>query len=191
MASTRERIILCAVTCLAENPLATLAQIAAAAAVSRMTLHRHFKSRELLLEAVQHHLVTQTLELVQRLAASEADARDQLRLLLEACVTRQNGYQILVNDRADHHDHDRETCPFADLNRRILTLIQILQSRGDIAADLPLEWIYHSFDGVISTAWECQRQGSVAPRDLPRLAWRTFARGVFSTDSTNAPEASA
>ncbi len=190
MVSTRQRIMLSAVTCLAQKPQATLAQIAEAAGVSRMTLHRCFKSRELLLVAVQQHLVAQTLELVHSLAASGADAHDQLRLLLEACVTRQNGYHILVNDLAEHHDHDRETCPFADLNRRILALIQTLQTRGEIAADLPVDWVYHSFDGVVAAAWECHRQGSVAPRDLPRLAWRTFARGVFDTDPSNAPEAS-
>lgn len=191
MASTRQRIIESAVACLAETPQATLAQIAEAAAVSRMTLHRHFKNRELLRDAVQHHLVAQTLALVQRLAASDTEARDQLRLLLEACVTRQNGYHILVDNRADHHDHDRETCPFSDLNRRVVGLIQTLQMRGEIAADLPVDWIYHSFDGVIFAAWECQRQGSVAPRDVPRLAWQTFARGVFCAEPTHPPEASA
>ncbi|CAM2011539.1 TetR/AcrR family transcriptional regulator [Acanthopleuribacter pedis] len=180
LANTADRIVQAAVTCLAHNPKATLTELAESAGVSRMTLHRHFKTRELLLEAVQHHLVTKTLAIVAEAAAGDADPRDQLRHIIEACVRRQNGFHLLMQGAGSHEDHDRDTCPFAEMNRRILTLIETLQARGDIRPDLPVDWVFHSFDGVIYVAWECLQRGTVAPRDVPRLAWETFSGGVFT-----------
>ncbi|CAM2070750.1 TetR/AcrR family transcriptional regulator [Sulfidibacter corallicola] len=188
MASTRDRIVEAAIAALARDPAASMAAIAESAGVSRMTIHRQFKNREILIAAIQDALAERSLAIVDEAEQNHEDPRDQLREIVELCASRSNGFQLLMEGAHDHAEHDRETCRFGEMNRKIRAMIQALQERGEIQPDLPIDWVSHSFDGVLFIAWECLRHGSVAPRDIPSLAWRTFSQGVFRRDAPQGPE---
>jgi AcrR family transcriptional regulator len=133
-------ILTAATKCLAENPDTSMAELAAAAGVGRMTLYGHFKTRADLLDAVLTRVVAEADETlgavdaggdpraaVARLVAANWLIVDQLRHVLEAAQRELPAERI-------RQAHDQ-------VLGRIQALIERGQSAGEFRADQPLPWL--------------------------------------------------
>ena len=133
-------ILTAAAGCLANNPDTSVAEIAAAAGVGRMTLYGHFKTRADLLDAVLTRVLAEaheTLDAVDvsgdprdalaRLVAANWLAVDQLRHVLEAAQRELPAERI-------RQAHDQ-------VLGRVRSLIERGQDAGAFRADLPLPWL--------------------------------------------------
>ena len=133
-------ILAAAAECLAKNPDTSVAEIAAAAGVGRMTLYGHFKTRADLLDAVLTRVIAaadETLGAVDvagdprdalaRLVAASWLVVDQLRHVLEAAQRELPAERVL-------QAHDR-------VLGRVQALIERGQAAGAFRADLPLPWL--------------------------------------------------
>ena len=78
-----ERILEAAISCLGTNPEASMAEIAKAAGVGRVTLYGHFPSREVLVEAALTRLLERGEEALRGIEFS-ADPRDALAAVIES-----------------------------------------------------------------------------------------------------------
>ena len=180
MERTKERIVDSAIRILSEDRGASLDSIAATAGLSRMTIHRYFKNRDTLLEHLHNELVRRAIAIVHRALSEHDDPVDQMREIVMSTANASNGFQLLMDGRHVHEDHDEDTCQFAQMNKKLKSLIERLKENGDISREVPTPWAFHMFDGVVFCAWETMNNGSVAPRDIPELAWKTFTRGLFA-----------
>jgi TetR/AcrR family transcriptional repressor of mexCD-oprJ operon len=133
-------IVAAAAACLAENPDTSVAEIAAAAGVGRMTLYGHFKTRADLVDAAFTHVnaeAHQILEAVDlsgdpraalaRLVGASWLPVDQLRHVLQAAQRELPAERI-------HQAHDQ-------VLGRIQSLIERGQDAGEFRTDLPLPWL--------------------------------------------------
>lgn len=80
---TRKAILTAAMTVLAENPVATLADIAAAAEVGRTTVHRYFPERADLIRALARHVHALSNAAIEEADPTHGPAVEALRRVVE------------------------------------------------------------------------------------------------------------
>src|SRR5690348_5752118 len=82
----RKAILDAATELLALKPTATLQEIADHARIGIATLHRHFSTRELLLDALALNAIELVDEALEQITVDETDMRDFLTQVFEALV---------------------------------------------------------------------------------------------------------
>jgi AcrR family transcriptional regulator len=177
MNRTEQAILRAATEVLGQDPSATINRVAEVAGVSRMTLHRYFNSRQALVEGAFKELIRKAKVVVEEAMAASDDPIVQLETMLKG-DTQLGDFsylQRLWNEPLDPMIVREGEALNASLN----ALFETLRADGAIEATLPISWLNHLYFSVLSAAWQAYRDGSVAPNDIPELAWRSFSGGVI------------
>ncbi len=163
---------------MSDNPRATLANVAEEAGVSRATLHRYFTSRDELIRM----LALESIDAIDR-ACGEIDyygqsASESLRQTLDAIVPLGAHYSFLAL-QGEAVAHDPEVA--RNLKRQLsqtAELVEAAKAEGTFGADVPTAWIVATIDALIYASWSTVHQGTVAPRDVAKLMFRTLTSGL-------------
>jgi AcrR family transcriptional regulator len=144
----RAAIVDAAVSCLAANPRASMAEIAQAAGIGRVTLYGHFSSRPELIRAVlaetmghvEGHLAPLQLDgepgaALNLLVTSSWRIIDRFHGLLEA-AEQELGTEVIRG----HHDQ---------VMLRVRRLIERGQTEGAFRSDLPADWLASCFFAIL------------------------------------------
>ncbi|HSD81095.1 MAG TPA: helix-turn-helix domain-containing protein [Solirubrobacteraceae bacterium] len=135
-----EAIIDAARRTFAKDPRASMQQVAEAAGLHRATVHRHFASRDDLLNALGARAMEESLQALRGARIEEGSAADAVRRATRAFVEITDRWQ-LGRYTAVYH-----TGPAVEEMRRLMTaLIARGQREGTVRADLG--------DGVLTTVW--------------------------------------
>lgn len=133
-------ILAAATDCLAQNPDTSMAEIAAAAGVGRMTLYGHFKTRTDLLDAVLTRVVAEAHETLGAVDIT-GDPRDAIaRLVAASWLIVDRLRNILVAAQRElpaeriRQAHDL-------VLGRVQSLIERGQAAGEFRTDLPESWL--------------------------------------------------
>jgi TetR/AcrR family transcriptional regulator, mexCD-oprJ operon repressor len=162
-----------AADCLAHDPEISIAGIAAAAGVGRITLYGHFKTRAELVDAVLARTVEhaeavlgstdtdgEPAEALTRLVASSWQIVHQFRNILLAA------HRELPAERIrDVHD---------PILRRVQNLIERGQRAGTFRADMPEQWLITTAFSLMHAAAEDSAAGRVNAGDAARLITATL-----------------
>ena len=176
--TAREQAVLDAATrLLAVNPRASLQDVAAAAGISRTTLHRLYPSREALIEAIATVGIEKITAAFAAARLDEGTASEALTRLVEALVPLVHQFAFLVSETQIQESEgvrqrDRE------LQAQTERLFRRGQAEGAFRFDLPAAWLAHALSGLFLGAVEGVRQGDVAPRETARLILETFLAGA-------------
>jgi TetR/AcrR family transcriptional regulator, mexCD-oprJ operon repressor len=160
--------------CLGSRADASVAEVARAAGVGRVTLYGHFPSRQALTDAVLAHAIDKANTALDAVAiddgpASEALARligsswrivDQHRALLAAA------HRDLPPSRIRRH-HDRAMA-------RVDRLVGRGQADGDFRTDLPRSWLVATFYSLMHAAAEEVDAGRLDPAQAPDVLVATI-----------------
>lgn len=173
-----------AITCLSEQPQATMADIARAAGVGRVTLYGHFPSRAALVTAALDRAVAEVAEASQAVSGavpSVAGADDVLRRHIHSSwdVLDRHRRLFTVAQRLIAPDRlrARHDPAFADFE----TLIARGQAEGQFRTDLPTDWLVTVLYSLFHAAAEAVNEGRLERADaadvlattiLPLLAAR-------------------
>lgn len=161
---------------LVADPAASLAEVAAAAGISRTTLHKHFATRDDLLCAVGHRALDLWEQAISTVAGSE-DADGGLRAVIAAMIPI--GAQLAFLWRTPSFDHvDDIEKRWERAEQRSLAILGRAQDRGVLAPGIPDWWLLSAFHAIIYAAAESVRAGRLAPLDAPGLALGTFLNGI-------------
>jgi AcrR family transcriptional regulator len=158
---------------LAENPAATLQQIADAAGVARTTVHRRFASREALLDALMSHMLEQMEAVID-------DSRPETAPPLIALHELSAGY-IRLKSSWRFHDVGPSAVHEAVIERnlaRITTLFRRLAESGTIAADTDLSWAVRAYFALLREAIERKAATGNEPDTLAALVTSTLVGGL-------------
>ncbi|MEV0236274.1 TetR family transcriptional regulator [Nonomuraea sp. NPDC050786] len=153
---------------------ASVADIAKAAGVGRVTLYGHFPSREALMDAVLDHAVdvadavladesidtAPAPEAMARLLRSSWEVLDRHRRLFLAAD------RVLATERIREH-HERPL-------RRVERLIVRGQRDGDFRTDLPPAWLVTTFFSIIHSAAQERETGRLAPEEVEPVLIKTM-----------------
>ena len=166
-------ILAAARACLARDPAASVADIAKAAGVGRVTLYGHFPSRAELVDAVFARTIAEaeeTLEAVD-LAGRPADALARLvasswRIVHEFRTLLLAAQRELPAERIrDHH-----TRPM----HRVERLVQRGRQEGAFRTDLPTSWLVAVFYNVIHGAADELNAGRLTADEAARAITATL-----------------
>jgi TetR/AcrR family transcriptional regulator, mexCD-oprJ operon repressor len=166
-------ILQAATACLCHDPDASVAEIAAAAGVGRITLYGHFKTRGELVEAVLVRTVEQAHSILEA-TDTTGDPREALTRLTAASWQVVHQFQNLVVAAQRELPAERVLSVHDQIMRRIQELIERGQRSGVFRTDLPEQWLVTIAVNLMHlAATECAA-GRVAAEDVPRLLSATL-----------------
>ncbi|MGY1803502.1 TetR/AcrR family transcriptional regulator [Blastococcus sp. SYSU D00922] len=167
---------------LAVRPAASMAEVAAAAGISRATLFRRFPSRAALVEELGRRAVVAYTSAVDAARPEEGQATEALLRLLGQLAGLAPGYGLLaLQPLGEPVEADLlELATAAD--DRVRRLVHRGQEAGDFRVDLPAEWVLSSVTWLVVAAADGVRLGRLAPRDVERLVCTTVLDGLRRRD---------
>ncbi|MFI6291994.1 TetR/AcrR family transcriptional regulator [Nonomuraea sp. NPDC050790] len=137
---------------LSGDPGASVAEVAKAAGVGRVTLYGHFPSREDLVDAVLGRAIAEADVALDDPELATLPAPDALaRLVLSSWeILNRHSRLFLAADRTLATERVRER--HAEPLKRVEQLIERGREQGDFRADVPVSWQVSSFFALLHTA---------------------------------------
>lgn len=148
-AQARRYVLSAAAAALAENPAASMQDIASASGVGRATVYRWFANRDQLIEAIHAQVLAEASELMSRRLAETGGALETLVRLSGDIVDLGDRYRFLAAFR-DRRPEDRSA--EEELTRRLERFIAAGQRAGELRSDVTAEWIAAAYGGLIVAA---------------------------------------
>jgi TetR/AcrR family transcriptional repressor of mexCD-oprJ operon len=163
-----------ALACFSRNADASVGDVARAAGVGRVTLYRHFPSREALLDAVLAHAISRADAALEAVAVDDGPAPEALSRLIHSSWRIVDHHRSLLAaaqrdlppTRIRHH-HDQAMA-------RVERLIARGQDEGDFRTDLPRPWLVATFYSVLHSAAEEVDAGRLDPTQAPEILTATL-----------------
>lgn len=162
-----------ATECLARDPEVSIADIATAAGVGRITLYGHFKTRAELIDAV----VVRTIEHADAiLVATETggDPRDALARLVAASWQIVHQFRNILLAAQRELPAERIRGVHDPILRRVQALIGRGQRAGAFRTDLPREWLVTTAFSLMHAAAEDAAAGRASAADAAGLITATL-----------------
>ncbi len=175
--TTRDSLIEAAIQVFAAKPTATLAEVAEAAGVKRVTLHRLFGTREELLKEIAIRSLAEMDHACEKAVEGTKSALDALRAIVEALVPVGDRCYFLW-EQSDVWEEPSVAKQTARQDKELEELIEMAKAEGSIAADIPTAWIIASIVSVVYAALTTSRSGDIAVNDAGKLAVRTLFAGI-------------
>ncbi|GAA1710992.1 TetR/AcrR family transcriptional regulator [Nonomuraea bangladeshensis] len=159
---------------LSADPAGSVADIAKAAGVGRVTLYGHFPSREALVDAVLEHAVGLADAVLDDPGLDERPAPEAMAALLHSSWEVLDRHRrlfvaadrIMATERIRGH-HERPL-------RRVERLIERGRREGDFRTDLPLPWLVTTFFSIIHSAAQERESGRLPAEDVERVLVTTM-----------------
>jgi TetR/AcrR family transcriptional regulator, mexCD-oprJ operon repressor len=182
------RILDATAACLCRSTTASMAEIAQAAGLGRVTVYGHFPSREALIEATLVRLLERGEAVLGGLDLT-GDPREALRTLIEsswrliadADAVLQAAQSVLPPGRI------REL--HAKPARRVEELVRRGQAEGAFRTDLPPTWLVSVLYHVLKGAAADVAAGRLDPSDAPRFIVATVLAAYATPDGPQPPPA--
>jgi len=178
---TKDAIIEAAFQLYAEQPTASLGDVAERAGVGRATLHRYFPGRRELMRALAK-IAMEELDLAVDEATAEAESYEEgFRLSLHATVPLANRQWFLANEglEADEEVAKAHKAGLEELRDEI----EKAKEDGLFDKNIPTTWIAEAYESLTYAAWSLVRAGEATPKQAADLAWLTFSQGLKGTKS--------
>ena len=166
----------------AKNPAATLQQLAEAAGISKATLYRKVKTRELLMDALLHEAVGL---LQATLDAAELEAGDPvavLRRISKGLLAEREMQSFLACDAVRgsaglHREAaDKE---WLDFLARMEALFRRGQAEGVFRIDVTPAWLAQAYGYMVDAALEAELGGRLAQAETLRSIEALFLHGAL------------
>ena len=166
-------ILAAALDCLTRDPQASVADIAKAAGVGRVTLYGHFPSRADLIDAAFAHALHQADQVLAQVDLT-GDPRAALTRLAESSWQIIDQYRALLAAAERDLPPERIRAHHEDPMRRVRGLIERGQQEGAFRADLPAGWLVAVFYSVMHSAAAEISAGRLAAAGAARVITATL-----------------
>ena len=176
-----------ATECLAADPEVSVADIAAAAGVGRITLYGHFKTRAELIDAV----LARTIEHADAILGATdtgGDPSDALARLVAASWQIVNRFRNILLAAQRELPAERIRGVHDPILRRVQSLIERGQRAGAFRGDLPQRWLITTAFSLMHAAADDVTAGRVEAGDAAGLVTATLL-AAFTPPARAAPTA--
>lgn len=157
------------------NPSAGMSEIAQASGVGRTTLYRHYPSRESLARAIALRCFDEIDDALRPLY--EAGAEATVPATFEALIPLADRYRFLSALWPEVEADPLVARRTQDSRRDTHAWMDHAQARGEVASDLPAEWLAEFFETTLYAAWSLLERRAITREDAVRFATRSFLRG--------------
>lgn len=160
---------------LAEQPHASMAEIAEASGLGRATLYRHFPNRGELVHAIQRQALDSAGEAIAACDLDGLPAPLALEQAIRALVGVGDRYRVLVQEGTpDPRMLERQRA----VAEPLLATILRGQQTGELRRDLPAPWILASMANLLVLARREIGAGRLTPDEAAEMVASTLLRGV-------------
>jgi AcrR family transcriptional regulator len=153
---------------------ANLADVAAAAGVSRATLYRYYPNREALLNALAAHALTELANRLNDAGLERATVTDAIERLARALVAVGDRYAVLTSDQCTPDKADAERL----LSAPMRAVFQRGIASGDLRPDLTADVLQQLFAGTIMAAIKLTQRQQLGPEEASAAAAAVFLDGA-------------
>ena len=162
-----------ATDCLARDPEMSIADIAAAAGVGRITLYGHFKTRAELVDAVLVRTIKHA-DAILDATDTTGDPRDALARLIASSWQLVHEFRNILQAAHRELPAERIRGVHDPLLRRVQSLIGRGQRAGTFRSDLPRQWLTTTAFSLMHAAAEDAAAGRIKPGDAAGLITATL-----------------
>ncbi|MGK5531128.1 TetR family transcriptional regulator [Streptomyces sp. URMC 129] len=174
---TRRAILDAATAVLATNSAASLADVAAAAAVGRTTVHRYFPERSDLVRALGADVLEKVAVATERARLEEGPALLALERLCQELFELGDALSLVFDESLaavwNWEGWEEDT----DADRALTRLVERGHAQGDFDTGLDAAWISQVLWSLLYAAWERTRAGGTKHEALT-LCLRTLRKAV-------------
>ncbi len=168
----RDAIIEAAVDCFSREPNASMADIARAAGVGRVTLYGHFSSRDELLEATLERVIDRSEAELAALDLS-GDPVAALDRLVRRSWRIVDTFHRLLGVAEEALSNERILAHHRQPMARVQSLIERGQHAGAVRRDLDASWLTSCVTALLHTAAGELRAGRLEAADADRVVAAT------------------
>ena len=162
-----------ATDCLARDPEVSIAGIAAAAGVGRITLYGHFKTRAELIDAVLIRTIAHA-DAILDATDTGGDPADALARLVASSWQIVHQFRNILLAAHRELPAERIRGVHDPILRRVQSLIDRGQRAGAFRTDLPMQWLTTTAFSLMHAAAEDATAGRVEADDAARLIAATL-----------------
>ncbi|WP_454083464.1 TetR/AcrR family transcriptional regulator [Georgenia sp. Marseille-Q6866] len=182
-ARTRGAILDAAVVVLGRDAQASLADVAAAAAVGRTTLHRYFPERADLVKAVVRHVAQRSMQAIERAEPQTGPVEAALRRIVEAHLELGSILMFIYTDPAIGSDPSTA----AELTAMESGIDGVLARRDlNLNPHLSGPWLRRTFWALLYAGWETADSGEMTRQQIVEAILTTLTRGVYAQEAITA-----
>ena len=162
--ATHKAILESATELLALKPTSTLKEIADYSRIGIATLHRHFASREALLDELAMNAARLVSEALASVNFDDHDARGSLNDLISLLIPLGNKISFL-GTATYSHSNLQVIQEEKRLQQPVLNAIKKWQQTGQLRNDLPAKWIMVVLYELLFISWQEIQAGNIARND--------------------------
>jgi AcrR family transcriptional regulator len=151
---------------LAEDAGASMEQIAEAAGLTRITVHRRFANRQALLEALSVSAMQQLLEAIEEARPNSAPALVALYRVTANVLRVKSAYRFTLNHNTSLSE--AAAALWADIDAHTVELLARAQREGLLANAVDMEWMRQVYYALLGEA--INREQDSAGEDSDALA---------------------
>ena len=174
--SARDAIVEAAFQTFNRRPGASLGDVARNAGVGRATLHRYFRSRDVLMIELARIATAELNTAVEQAVTDATSHTDGLQRALTAIIPLAERQWFLAHEQVDQ---DQSIAAAYEQERQALRAsIDAAKGEGTFDAAVSTKWIATVFDNLIYSAWTMVRDDEATASQAADMAWRTLIHGV-------------
>jgi TetR/AcrR family transcriptional repressor of mexCD-oprJ operon len=157
-----------------QGTAANLADVAAAAGVSRATLYRYYPSREALLEALGAHALAELASRLDDAGLERAPIKEAVERLARAIVAVGDRYAVLASAQCTPDRADSERLVGAPMR----AVFERGIASGHLRHDLPADVLLELFAGTIMAAIKLTQRQQLGAEEASAAAAAIFLDGA-------------
>ncbi|KUJ72119.1 TetR/AcrR family transcriptional regulator [Thiomicrospira sp. WB1] len=179
MKDTTQKILAAATQVWNQNPSAPLKDIAEAAGVSRMTLHRHFDGRDALLEAILEEFMQRIMTVYDQVEAMPDPVMTRMEQLLRRTLDVVEAHTFLLDvfEQSGHPQACRDQIEHWE--KRFAILFHELVEAGWVKPGMTVEWAHALVEGVIKASHRVRHKPGALSMPLSDAVWQAYCAAVF------------
>ena len=176
-------IIEAATGVLADNPSASMAEVAEASGLVRATVYRHFPTRDDLLRAIHSHALEDAGRAITEAEPERGPAPDAVRRLVDALISVADRFRIVSEERREFPELTEQA---ESVGAPLVALMKRGQKGGELRGDLPAEWLAAALASLVQAGHRGVSRGDVRRTRVGEAVTATFLSGATTAGAATA-----